>query len=174
MRSRAWLARSSRGFTLIELMIVVAILGILASIAMPELSRMTYRAKLTERAVIMDRIKKGVADLYLRNGQIPDNLTGWFNPPLPPGSARRTPDWSQAGWNQILAGMGDIEGGLYYSYYFWVWESTTPPLLLIYAIGDVDGDGVQSTKWIYYQRVQGSYQLWSEWPPAGQDDVGVF
>jgi hypothetical protein len=38
----------------------------------------------------------------------------------------------------------------------------------------VDGDGNQSTKWIYYQRIAGSYTLWSEWPPTGQEDQGVF
>jgi prepilin-type N-terminal cleavage/methylation domain-containing protein len=174
MTSALSLARRSRGFTLIELMVVVAIIGILASIAMPELSRMTYRAKTAERAIIMDRIKKGVADLYLRDGRLPDGLTGSFNPPLPPGNTKRAPDWRMAGWNQILAGMGDIDGALYFSYYFWVSESSNPPLLFVQAVGDLDGDGNQSTRWTFFQRVLGSYTVWSEWPPEGTEDMGVF
>jgi prepilin-type N-terminal cleavage/methylation domain-containing protein len=166
--------RRSRGFTLIELMIVVAIVGVLASVAIPEFGLLMVRAKMAERTVIMDRIKKGVADLYVRDGQLPDGLTGNFNPPLPPGNLRRAPDWTQPGWNKILAGMGDIEGTLYYSYYFFVWESSSPPMLLVQAIGDVDGDGNQSIKWIWYQRTQGSYIPSSEWPPAGQEDLGVY
>ena len=164
--------RSVRGFTLIEVMIVVAIIGILASVAIPELGRMMTRAKTAERAIIVGRIKQGVADLYLRTGSVPDGLSGPFTPTLPPMSLKRMPNWNQAGWDQILAGMGEVEGSLYYSYFFQIFETTSPPLLLIWARGDVDGDGTFADKTIWYGRVNGLYTVLSESP--NPEDAGLF
>jgi hypothetical protein len=153
-------------------MIVVGIVAILATVAIPEFGLMMVRAKTAERAIIMGRIKQGVSDLYLRNGSLPDGLSGTFNPTLPPTSLKRAPNWSQAGWNQILAGMGDIDGALYYSYYFQVWESVNPPLLLIWARGDVDGDGNPADKTIWYARVNGIYTVLLESP--NPEDASVY
>ncbi len=172
MKSSPWLTRRSRGFTLIELMIVLAIVAILASVAIPEFGLMMVRAKTAERAMIMGRIKQGVSDLYLRTGAVPDGLNGTFNPTLPPTKLKRMPNWRLAGWDQILAGAGDVEGSLYYSYYFQAFETTNPPLLLIWARGDVDGDGTPSDKTIWYERVNGMYTVLSESP--NPEDVGLF
>lgn len=63
--------QSQRGFTLIELMIVVAIVGILASVAIPAYSDYTVRAKVTEGIAAAGAAKTSVADYYYANNALP-------------------------------------------------------------------------------------------------------
>ena len=60
-----------KGFTLIELMIVVAIIGILAAIAIPAYQDYTIRAQVTEGLNLADATKVAVADYYTQNGVFP-------------------------------------------------------------------------------------------------------
>jgi type IV pilus assembly protein PilA len=60
-----------KGFTLIELMIVVAIIGILAAIAIPAYQDYTIRAQVTEGLNLIDATKVAVADYYTQNGAFP-------------------------------------------------------------------------------------------------------
>ena len=57
-----------KGFTLIELMIVVAIIGILAAIAIPAYQDYTIRAKVTEGLYLADAAKPAVAEGFQSNG----------------------------------------------------------------------------------------------------------
>lgn len=62
-----------QGFTLIELMIVVAIIGILAAVALPAYQDYTARAKITEVIGFMSAAKAGVAEAYASEGSL-DNI----------------------------------------------------------------------------------------------------
>jgi type IV pilus assembly protein PilA len=63
-----------KGFTLIELMIVVAIIGILAAIAIPAYQDYTIRAQVTEGLNLMSDMKAGVAEWYAQEGSWPSAL----------------------------------------------------------------------------------------------------
>jgi type IV pilus assembly protein PilA len=63
-----------KGFTLIELMIVVAIIGILAAIAIPAYQDYTIRAQVTEGLNLMSDMKAGVAEWYAQEGSWPTSL----------------------------------------------------------------------------------------------------
>ena len=64
-----------KGFTLIELMIVVAIIGILAAIAIPAYQDYTIRAKVTELINAAGVCKTSVAEYYQAVGSFPTNQT---------------------------------------------------------------------------------------------------
>ena len=60
-----------KGFTLIELMIVVAIIGILAAIALPAYQDYTIRTQVSEGPVLMGGAKNGVIDFWSERGRFP-------------------------------------------------------------------------------------------------------
>ncbi|WP_457420002.1 pilin [Roseateles sp. P5_E7] len=61
-------ARAQKGFTLIELMIVVAIIGILAAVALPQYRTYTTRAKSANAITVGDAYKSAVALCIQENG----------------------------------------------------------------------------------------------------------
>jgi type IV pilus assembly protein PilA len=64
-----------QGFTLIELMIVVAIIGILAAIAIPAYQDYTIRAKVTEALTLGSSAKTSVSEYYISLGSMPADAT---------------------------------------------------------------------------------------------------
>ncbi|EPI7923374.1 pilin, partial [Neisseria gonorrhoeae] len=64
-----------KGFTLIELMIVIAIVGILAAVALPAYQDYTARAQVSEAILLAEGQKSAVTEYYLNNGEWPANNT---------------------------------------------------------------------------------------------------
>ncbi|HEZ3508731.1 TPA: pilin [Neisseria meningitidis] len=62
-----------KGFTLIELMIVIAIVGILAAVALPAYQDYTARAQVSEAILLAEGQKSAVTEYYLNHGEWPAN-----------------------------------------------------------------------------------------------------
>jgi type IV pilus assembly protein PilA len=151
-----------RGFTLIELMIVVAILGILAAVAIPAFINYMKRAKTSEATLGLNLIYKG-ANAYFqseqttsptsvsaRQGFLPSTLGTTLTPTSNCGSARCAPSqWPNdvSTWKALSFSMMD---NFYYQYGYSTNCATANPCLAdttmtTSAYGDLDGDGTKST-----------------------------
>ena len=107
------------GFTLIELMIVVAIIGILAAIAIPSYQDYTARAQVTEAINLVGQYKTPVAEYYSAKGDLTGVNVGSFGgttagkyvvsvtvTPEAPGTARVEATLNSAVTAQALKGSG--------------------------------------------------------------------
>ena len=154
--------QQKRGFTLIELMIVVAILGILAAVAIPAFVNYMKRAKTSEATINVDRIYEGAVAYYeqkhvvtgvssiSKTGCLPQTIV--WTPTSTPSETEQIVDvslWrgqtgSPAQWEALDFGMSDNH---LYSYSFSV-GATTCPLpdtnFRSYALGNLDGDSIYS------------------------------
>lgn len=138
-------ASKMSGFTLIELMIAVVILGLLAALAVPEFSRYAKRARTSEA---MSNISRIFAAQVAYNEEAHERgLHGNFvnappTPSTPPTSAKYAPDsvaWSSsAEWRSL--GFA-LDSGHYYQYS----SPASSSSFAARAQGNLDNDGTQST-----------------------------
>src|SRR5687768_2180050 len=97
--------KATAGYTLVELMVVVTILGILATIAVPMYKGYVYRSKSTEAVGFLSEIKQRQESYRADFRQYCDVSGGvmdaWFPDANPGGQARAWPD--DPNWNRLGA-----------------------------------------------------------------------
>lgn len=153
--------RLARGFTLIELMIVVAIIAILAVVAVPQFTKYMRSAKTAEANQSLDTIKKGAFAYYstprLKKGTM-ENLHCRFPEfvgTTPVGSGCCNVDgngddrcdsslssWNNATWSALKFGITDEH---YFQYHFNSSGTLSTAKFTAEANADLDCDGIFST-----------------------------
>ncbi|GAB4334385.1 MAG: type II secretion system major pseudopilin GspG [Desulfobulbaceae bacterium] len=92
------LLRGSRGFTLIEIMVVVVILGILAGLIVPRIMDRPEEAKRTKAAIQIQAIEQALKLYKLDNGEYPTTEQGLQALVEPPSVGRLAKKWRKEGY----------------------------------------------------------------------------
>jgi len=110
--------RMQKGFTLIELMIVVAIIGILAAVAIPQYQDYTVKAKLSKVQSTLAPVKTALALFFQENGSFPASADAWASfgiasPTLPTEVSALSVAATSGAINTTIANVGPgVNGGI--------------------------------------------------------------
>lgn len=99
MRTRL---RNQDGFTLIEIMVVIMIIGLLALMVVPRLRGVADRAKTTKAQADIQELKQALDRYYLDNGSYPTTDQGLNALVTPPTTGRQVPNYEQGGYIEKL------------------------------------------------------------------------
>lgn len=155
--------RAPRGFTIIELMIVVTIIGIISALAIPYYMRLTARSNRAEEAVVLSKLRTYFVNLYESQGT-------YATLAVPTGASEvnpipTVPIGQPAPWSTTLASWKDIpfgaDGVIRMRYRYVV---TPPDQLVLEACGQFAGMGAStiscfgglSGNYHYVETIQGS------------------
>lgn len=159
------------GFTLVELVVVVAIVGVLAAIAIPNFIRYQLRAKTTEALVNLQAIAKSQEAYYAEFGSYLS-----VSAPMPPAIPGSTPVAWSAGSDFDVVGWSP-EGNVFFQYAVTADNPGGGSSLVRFtaeAAGDIDGDGKPSF-FAYVAPIQGqSAGLAGSLPGSTCTGSGVF
>ena len=156
-----------RGFTIIELMIVVAIIGVLAAVAIPLFMGHMKQAKASEAMLQLNKMAIDAKTYYFTNSKYPQGSAGVL--PGADGAACQGPNghfavstaWSQDPiWSALSFEVVDPN---LFSYHF---TSTTPSTAQGLAVGDLDCDGVTITYQLNLNASQEPSATYVEPPPS--------
>ncbi|MBH1486588.1 pilin [Stenotrophomonas sp. C-A] len=96
--------KNQKGFTLIELMIVVAIIAILAAIALPAYSNYTKKAKVSEVILAASSLRTDISEYVASNNKLPDNK---WQPDFQPTKYVKTLAWDGTSIIATAQNIGD-------------------------------------------------------------------